>query len=204
MVRIPIMSEDDHLPGYTLVRRARLTFEALRGLYHHGGNHTDMCALSARMSRSLYQYRDLGMVGPIPGILVGDVFNYRVVHIVVGLHNQGGIGYVPVSEGCPIAIGIVFFDSYIHDHGNGDVLVYTGGDGACKRGEHHTDQAFERCLPEECMLHFSAGFVCVAVCQLELNTPSIFMYKATIKNIICSYTRPLTLIEAKLMVFALY
>jgi euchromatic histone-lysine N-methyltransferase len=109
-----------------------------------------MVALSTMLSRGLCLYRDKRIVGPVPGVFIGDVFSYRAELIVVGLHNhtQAGIGYVPaslVSEGHPVATCIVSSGGYLDDSDSGDVLVYTGSGGRPRNvREHHADQAFER------------------------------------------------------------
>uniref|UniRef100_A0ACD5WM58 Uncharacterized protein n=1 Tax=Avena sativa TaxID=4498 RepID=A0ACD5WM58_AVESA len=159
MVRATVPTEADILQVRTLTKRARLTFEALRGYYHRRGasennlggrNRADMRALSTMISRDLCLYRDKRIVGPVPGVSVGDAFTYRAELLVVGLHNytQAGIGFVPaslVSEGHPVATSIVSSGGYLDDRDNGDVLVYTGSGGRPRNGgDHHADQAFER------------------------------------------------------------
>ncbi|KAI4993979.1 hypothetical protein ZWY2020_008292 [Hordeum vulgare] len=151
MVRATVTAETDHLEVRILSRRARLTFEAVRGVYHRAGRfRADMTALSTMLSQGLCLYRDVRIVGPIPGIYVGDVFSYRAELIVVGLHNQtqAGIGFIPanlVSEGHPVATSIVSSGGYLDDHDNGEVLIYTGSGGRQRHGvQHNTDQEFER------------------------------------------------------------
>uniref|UniRef100_A0A8R7PYK4 Uncharacterized protein n=1 Tax=Triticum urartu TaxID=4572 RepID=A0A8R7PYK4_TRIUA len=78
--------------------------------------------------------RDKRIVGPVPGVFVGDAFNYRAELLVVGLHNQtqADIGYVPASKvdgGHPVATSIVSSGRYLDDHDNGGVLIYTGSGG---------------------------------------------------------------------------
>ncbi|KAM0887834.1 hypothetical protein ACQ4PT_028740 [Festuca glaucescens] len=158
MVRATVPTEADILQVRTLARRARLTFEALCGLYarraasqpNRGGrNCADMRTLSAMISSNLCLYRDKHIVGPVPGVFVGDAFNYRAELIVVGLHShtQAGIGFVPaslVSEGKPVAISIVSSGGYLDDRDNGDVLLYAGSGGRPRNGgDHHADQEFE-------------------------------------------------------------
>ncbi|KAE8800743.1 hypothetical protein D1007_23746 [Hordeum vulgare] len=158
MVRARVAAaQADMLQVRTMVRRARLVFEALRGRYHlnpehhHAGrNRADMRALSAMIDGGLCLYRDVRIVGPVPGVFVGDVFNYRAELIVVGLHSatQAGIGYVPashLSEGHPVATSIVSSGAYLDDHDNGDVLLYTGSGGRPRNGgDHSSDQEFQR------------------------------------------------------------
>ncbi|XP_020164157.2 histone-lysine N-methyltransferase family member SUVH9-like [Aegilops tauschii subsp. strangulata] len=158
MVRARVAaSQADMLQVRNMVRRARLIFEALRGRchrnteHHHAGrNRADMRALSAMIDGELCLYRDVRIVGPVPGVLVGDAFNYRAELLVVGLHchTQAGIGYVPasqVSEGHPVATSIVSSGGYLDDHDNGDVLMYTGSGGRPRNGgDHLSDQEFQR------------------------------------------------------------
>lgn len=156
MVRVTNLSLADHLHFRSLVRRARLTFEALRGIYHRQDgsagvrNRVDLRASSKMLSEGLWLHRDLRIVGSIPGVLVGDAFYYRAELCVVGLHTapQAGIGYIPASlvdEGHPIATSIVSSGGYLDDEDSGDVLVYTGSGGRQRnRVEHHADQTLER------------------------------------------------------------
>ncbi|KQK11411.1 hypothetical protein BRADI_2g60080v3 [Brachypodium distachyon] len=158
MVRATVPAGPDHVHARNLVRRARLIFEALRVVYHRGDagagegarKRADLSALSVMFDRGLGLYRDVRIVGSIPGVFVGDVFFYRAELCVVGLHNhvQGGIGYIPasvVSKGKPVATSIVSSGGYLDDHdGGGDVLVYTGSGGRPRNGgEHFADQKLE-------------------------------------------------------------
>ncbi|CAM0907840.1 unnamed protein product [Alopecurus aequalis] len=162
MVRAKATPEEELLTVRAAARRARLTFEALRGLYRRrasseqqsraGRNRADMRALTAMLARGdLCLFREKRIVGAIPGVLVGDVFSYRAELIVVGLHNhtQGGIGWVPaslVTEGHPVATSIVSSGGYLDDRDSGDLLVYTGSGGGRPRngGALQADQEFER------------------------------------------------------------
>jgi euchromatic histone-lysine N-methyltransferase len=157
MVRATVPTEADILQVRTLARRARLTFEALRGVYARRAastppsrgvrrNRADMSALSTMISSNLCLYRDKRIVGPVPGVFVGDVFNYRAELLVVGLHShaQAGIGFVPASlvgEGKPVATSVVSYGGYLDDHDNGDVLLYAGTGGRPRNGR--ADQELE-------------------------------------------------------------
>ncbi|GJN04305.1 hypothetical protein PR202_ga21846 [Eleusine coracana subsp. coracana] len=112
MVRATNLSLADHLHFRSLVRRARLTFEALRGIYLRQQpsagirNRADLRASSKMLSDGRWLHREHRIVGHIPGVLVGDAFFYRAELCVVGLHTapQAGIGYIPASivgEGPP-------------------------------------------------------------------------------------------------------
>uniref|UniRef100_A0A0D9XB10 SET domain-containing protein n=1 Tax=Leersia perrieri TaxID=77586 RepID=A0A0D9XB10_9ORYZ len=168
MVRITNLSIGDHLHYRAQVRRARLTFEALRGIYQRQDSSTtrvrnrfDLRASSTMLSNALWMHRDVRIVGAIPGILVGDAFFYRAELCVVGLHTapQAGIGYIPasiVSEGHPVATSIVSSGGYLDDEDSGDVLVYTGSGGRPRnRVDHSTDQTLER---GNLALHYSCHY----------------------------------------------
>ncbi|XP_051207849.1 histone-lysine N-methyltransferase family member SUVH9-like [Lolium perenne] len=156
MVRVTSFTPQDHAHFRSIVRHARLTFEALRGIYHRQDNYdgarnrSDLRASSKMLSLGLWLYRNVRIVGPIPGVQVGDAFAYRAELCVVGLHctPQAGICYIPaslVSEGHPVATSIVSSGGYLDDEDSGDVLVYTGSGGRQRnRVEHHADQTLQR------------------------------------------------------------
>ncbi|CAL5014195.1 unnamed protein product [Urochloa decumbens] len=156
MVRVANLGPADHLHYRALVRRARLTFEALRGIYQReepsagARNRADLRASSFMLSAGHWLHREVRIVGHIPGVLVGDAFYYRAELCVVGLHTapQAGIGYIPGSltnEGHPVATSIVSSGGYLDDEDTGDVLVYTGSGGRQRnRLDHHADQTLER------------------------------------------------------------
>lgn len=158
MVRATNLGIADHLQFRCLVRRARLTFEALRGIYQRQEpsagtrtrNRADLRASSRMLSAGHWLHRQHRIVGHVPGVLVGDAFYYRAELCVVGLHTapQAGIGYIPgsiVNEGHPVATSIVSSGGYLDDEDTGDVLVYTGSGGRQhNRLDHHADQTLER------------------------------------------------------------
>ncbi|CAD6245556.1 unnamed protein product [Miscanthus lutarioriparius] len=156
VVRATHLSPADHLRYRALVRRARLTFEALRSSYQRQEtssglrNRHDLRASSQMLAAGHWLHRDVRIVGDIPGVLVGDAFYYRAEICVVGLHTapQAGIGYIPASlldEGHPVATSIVSSGGYLDDEDTGDVLVYTGSGGRQRhRLDHHANQTLER------------------------------------------------------------
>jgi [histone H3]-lysine9 N-trimethyltransferase EHMT len=158
MVRATNLSVADHLHFRSIVRRARLTFEALRGIYHRqfelaptsSRNRADLRASSRMLSAGHWLHRQHRIVGHIPGVLVGDAFYYRAELCIVGLHTapQAGIAYIPasiVSEGHPVATSIVSSGGYLDDEDTGDVLVYTGSGGRQRNHrDHHANQTLER------------------------------------------------------------
>ncbi|XP_052164822.1 histone-lysine N-methyltransferase family member SUVH9-like [Oryza glaberrima] len=169
MVRITNLSIADHLHYRSLVRRARLTFEALRAIYQRqdlataGGirNRFDLRASSKMLSKGLWMHRDIRTVGSIPGLLVGDSFFYRAELCVLGLHTapQAGIGYIPASivdQGHPVATSIVSSGGYLDDEDSGDVLVYSGSGGRLRnRLDHSADQTLQR---GNLALHYSCHY----------------------------------------------
>ncbi|KMS99946.1 hypothetical protein BVRB_1g017910 [Beta vulgaris subsp. vulgaris] len=85
-------------------------------------------------------------MGPVPGVEVGDLFNYRVELDIIGLHKpiQSGIDFIKLDDEY-VAISIVASGRYDNDMVNSDVLIYTGQGGnvagGCKQLE---DQKLER------------------------------------------------------------
>jgi [histone H3]-lysine9 N-trimethyltransferase EHMT len=156
VVRATHLSPADHLRYRALVRRARLTFEALRSRYQRQEtsagvrNRHDLRASSQMLSAGHWLHREVRLVGDIPGVLVGDAFYYRAEICVVGLHTapQAGIGYIPgklLDVGQSIATSIVSSGGYLDDEDTGDVLVYTGSGGRQRnRVNHSADQTLER------------------------------------------------------------
>lgn len=85
-------------------------------------NRADLKASVKMRTSGLYVQKDpdVRVVGPVPGVNIGDVFFYRAELMVLGVHNQiqGGIGFVPakmVPEGEPIATSIVASGGYQDD-----------------------------------------------------------------------------------------
>lgn len=67
-----------------------------------------------------YTRADKRIVGPIPGVEIGDIFFYRVELCLLGLHGhtQAGIGYAPsafVEEKEPIAVSVIASGGYEDD-----------------------------------------------------------------------------------------
>ncbi|CAI8608702.1 unnamed protein product [Vicia faba] len=96
----------------------------------------DMRAAALMRKSQLWLYRDKRIVGPIPGVYVGDVFLFRMELCVVGLHMQiqAGIDYLPksrCSNGEPIATSVIVSGGYEDDMelDDGDVIIYTGHGG---------------------------------------------------------------------------
>ncbi|KAL7212696.1 hypothetical protein ACSBR2_015388 [Camellia fascicularis] len=86
------------------------------------------------------------IIGSVPGVEVGDEFQYRVELALVGIHRlyQAGIDYIN-QGGMIIATSIVASGGYADDLDNPDVLIYSGQGGtAVGRDKQHEDQKLER------------------------------------------------------------
>ncbi|KAL0323869.1 UNVERIFIED_CONTAM: Histone-lysine N-methyltransferase, H3 lysine-9 specific SUVH6 [Sesamum calycinum] len=67
------------------------------------------------------------ILGQVPGVEVGDEFQYRVELAVVGIHRlyQAGIDWMKLN-GVPVATSVVSSGAYADDVENADVLIYSG------------------------------------------------------------------------------
>uniref|UniRef100_A0A803PMT4 Uncharacterized protein n=1 Tax=Cannabis sativa TaxID=3483 RepID=A0A803PMT4_CANSA len=86
------------------------------------------------------------ILGAVPGVEVGDEFQYRLELNIIGLHRptQGGIYYVK-HDGKILATSIVASGGYYDDLDNSDVLVYTGqGGNVMNSDKEPEDQKLER------------------------------------------------------------
>lgn len=104
--------------------------------------------LAAKMLKDNGKYVNSGkqILGSVPGIEVGDEFQYRVELNMVGLHRQiqGGIDYVKQNDKI-LATSIVASGGYADDLDNSDVLIYTGqGGNVMNTNKEPEDQKLER------------------------------------------------------------
>ncbi|KAK1265835.1 SUVH2 [Acorus gramineus] len=162
MVRVASMTPRDGLYFRAVTRRTRATYEALRlllmrlderedtTLWGFGRrNRADLKAAAIMGDRGMWLNRDRRIIGPIPGVHVGDLFFFRMELCVIGLHGmvQAGIDYVPATRtrgGQPIATSIIVSGGYEDDEDGGDVLVYTGHGGKEKNNHRPAfDQKLE-------------------------------------------------------------
>lgn len=171
LVRVSSLGVQDQIYFRDLVRRARITFECLRGLLLRDDERAeslglagvagfgvardrrrvraDLRAAALMADHDLWLNRDRRIVGPMPGISVGDAFFFRMELCVLGLHGQvqAGIDYVSAgrsASGEPIATSIIVSGGYEDDDDHGDVLVYTGHGGRDPNlHKHCVDQKLE-------------------------------------------------------------
>ncbi|CAI9095628.1 OLC1v1031617C1 [Oldenlandia corymbosa var. corymbosa] len=88
---------------------------------------------------------DRHYVGPVPGVEVGDEFQYRVELAIVGIHRlyQAGIDSM-IFEGKKVATSIVASGGYDDDMENPDVLIYSGQGGLKVKDKEPQDQKLEK------------------------------------------------------------
>ncbi|KAK2643781.1 hypothetical protein Ddye_018976 [Dipteronia dyeriana] len=159
LVRVQDLGMEDWKYFRDNVRRTRMLYDSLRilsvdeedkrrGLGQGRRARGDLMAASVMRDHGLWLNRDKRIVGPIPGILIGDLFFFRMELCVVGLHGQAqaGIDYLPGSQsasGEPIATSIIVSGGYEDDEDGGDVIVYTGHGGQDKLNKQCEHQRLE-------------------------------------------------------------
>ncbi|KAL8063428.1 hypothetical protein ABFX02_01G025700 [Erythranthe guttata] len=91
------------------------------------------------------------ILGQVPGVEVGDEFQYRVELALVGIHRlyQAGIDSIKLDNGVPVAVSIVSSGSYADDVENADTLIYSGQGGnvvvqAKQKSKEPEDQKLEK------------------------------------------------------------
>lgn len=87
------------------------------------------------------------LLGTVPGVEVGDEFQYRVELALVGVHRlyQAGIDYINYGDAKDkVAASIVASGGYDDELDNPDVLIYSGSGGVVGRGKKPEDQKLER------------------------------------------------------------
>ncbi|KAJ9154094.1 hypothetical protein P3X46_027468 [Hevea brasiliensis] len=141
------------------VRRTRMLYDALRIFFvleeeKRRGNSLnlrargDVLASSEMRAHGLWLNRDKRIVGPLPGVEVGDVFFSRMELCMIGLHGktQAGIDYLLASQslnGQPIATSIIVSGGYEDNEDSGDMLIYTGHGGQDKFSRQCMQQKLE-------------------------------------------------------------
>ncbi|WJX55107.1 [histone H3]-lysine(4) N-trimethyltransferase [Trifolium repens] len=86
------------------------------------------------------------IMGAVPGVEVGDEFQYRIELNIIGLHRQiqGGIDYMK-HKNKMLATSIVASGGYSDELDNTDVLIYTGqGGNVMSSDKDPEDQKLER------------------------------------------------------------
>ncbi|KAK9716292.1 hypothetical protein RND81_06G223600 [Saponaria officinalis] len=86
------------------------------------------------------------VIGPIPGVEIGDIFSYRIELAIIGLHGplQGGIDTVKQGK-LSFATSVVASGGYDNDVDSSDVVIYTGqGGNPTGPNKQHEDQKLEK------------------------------------------------------------
>ncbi|KAM7256969.1 hypothetical protein ACFE04_012710 [Oxalis oulophora] len=145
LVRVSDMSPFEQRHFREVVRQTRKIYDSLRVckvfdfMKMSGGKRgrADLDAANLMKRRALWLNRDKRIVGPIPGVEVGDIFFFRMELCVIGLHGhaQAGIDYLPGTQstnGEPIATSIIVSGGYEDDEDKGEEITYTGQGGQDK------------------------------------------------------------------------
>ncbi|KAJ8547143.1 hypothetical protein K7X08_010729 [Anisodus acutangulus] len=154
LVRVTDLKPEGQCYYRDAVRKTRMLCDSLRILENnqHLGPHRrrrgDLKACQILREHGLWMHRDKRIVGAIPGVLIGDVFFFRMELCVVGLHGQAqaGIDYVPASQssnGEPIATSLIVSGGYEDNQDGGDVIIYTGHGGQDKYSRQCVHQELE-------------------------------------------------------------
>ncbi|KAJ8754297.1 hypothetical protein K2173_002748 [Erythroxylum novogranatense] len=114
----------------------------------HGNARRRVDLQAAKILKDKGKYVNTGkqIIGPVPGVEVGDEFQYRIELNIIGLHRQiqGGIDYVK-QNGTIIATSIVASGGYDDETDESDVLTYMGqGGNMSGGGKDPEDQKLER------------------------------------------------------------
>jgi [histone H3]-lysine9 N-dimethyltransferase len=107
----------------------------------------DLKAGTLMMQNGL-RINNMKIIGPVPGVEIGDIFFFRIEMCIVGLHApaMAGIDYISakhVGKDETLAVSIISSGGYEHEDNDTDVLVYTGQGGNSRHKEKH-DQRLER------------------------------------------------------------
>ncbi|PKI70049.1 hypothetical protein CRG98_009512 [Punica granatum] len=146
LVRVLDLGPEDVAFYRDQVRRTLMIYNGLRVL--SGRVRGNFTAATMMRTHGLWINRDKRIVGPIPGIHVGDIFFYRMELCVIGLHGQtqAGIDYVTAREssnGEPIATSIIVSGGYEDDEDAGEVITYTGHGGQDRFNHQCANQKLE-------------------------------------------------------------
>ncbi|GFP80295.1 histone-lysine n-methyltransferase h3 lysine-9 specific suvh5 [Phtheirospermum japonicum] len=111
-------------------------------------NRIDLLAAKAIKEKGQEVNTGKPILGDVPGVEVGDEFQYRTELAIVGIHRlyQAGIDSMKLSNDLLVATSIVSSGSYTDDLENADVLVYSGqgGNVVGKQKEKPQDQKLEK------------------------------------------------------------
>ncbi|GAB2278480.1 hypothetical protein Dimus_013161 [Dionaea muscipula] len=109
------------------------------------GTRVDQIASKILKDGGKYVNTGKPIIGPVPGVEVGDEFHYRVELMIVGLHRPSMAGIDSVKKGqMLLATSIVASGRYDNEVENSDVLIYAGQGGTKTGDKEPEDQKLER------------------------------------------------------------
>lgn len=157
--KLSIVSFDDYwaLVARMKVREALNLFQELHKILSHedkmksngkGKNAVKIISDAAMLLKQHQKWVNTNerYIGPLPGVVVGDQFQFRAELCIIGLHQQfnSGIDYVK-KDGTTFATSIVSSGRYANETESSDVLIYSGQGGNPKIGSKEPeDQKLER------------------------------------------------------------
>eukprot|EP00252_Welwitschia_mirabilis_P021539 TRINITY_DN5550_c0_g1_i1.p1 TRINITY_DN5550_c0_g1~~TRINITY_DN5550_c0_g1_i1.p1 ORF type:complete len:1158 (+),score=198.12 TRINITY_DN5550_c0_g1_i1:167-3640(+) len=182
------------------ITNALLLFDALRRNFwttmqleessRDAARRPDLKAAALMSERELWVNRGRRVIGPVPGVHIGDHFYYRIELCIIGLHGQiqAGIDFINRQNSGynePIAVSVIASGGYADDEDQGDVLIYTGqgGNNYVMDKKQAVDQKLERGnLALERSMHF--GFeirVIRGIKEPKSPTGKIYIYDGLYK-----------------------
>ncbi|KAG0519826.1 hypothetical protein BDA96_08G019800 [Sorghum bicolor] len=110
------------------------------------GKRADLKAGSLMMQNGL-RINNSKIIGPVPGVEIGDIFFFRIEMCIVGLHApaMAGIDHTSAKHAGKdeiLAVSIISSGGYENDDNDTDILVYTGQGGNSRHKDKH-DQKLE-------------------------------------------------------------
>ncbi|KAK7252705.1 hypothetical protein RIF29_36852 [Crotalaria pallida] len=147
---------DSNVTRYKVRETLRLFQVVSRKLLHeiegksneraNSSKRVDLQAAKILKEKGKYVNTGKQIFGSVPGVEIGDEFQYRVELNIIGLHRltQGGIDYMK-HKGKILACSIVASGGYADELDNSDVLIYSGqGGNVMSTGKEPEDQKLER------------------------------------------------------------
>jgi len=128
-----LSERDQFLQRRALYSRLSYHYQQLKKNGELIGNRPDLQAMKQMNEEGTsLEYR----FGHVPGVLIGDQFEFRSELFVVGLHRQvqGGIAWVE-DRGERVACSVVISGGYRDDDDHGETVKYTGQGGNNYKGD---------------------------------------------------------------------
>nr|GEZ90026.1 histone-lysine N-methyltransferase family member SUVH9 [Tanacetum cinerariifolium] len=170
LVRVLNLGIEDEIAFRETVRRTRMIYDSLR-IYlaledekrKASTSSSNVGSTSARVPKvrndlrvvaimrenDLWLNMDKWIVGPVPGVSIGDVFFFRMKLCVLGIHRvpQAGIDFLSASMSLnkeQIVTSVIVSGGYEDDEDSGKVIMYTGHGRQDKNSKLHVvDQKLE-------------------------------------------------------------